>query len=323
MAVSADSQTILLLTSHLGLPPNGLARPLNLREWNDLAARIHTSGLRPGALLELDTSDLRQSLDLVEDLSTRVRTLLDRGAALASELERLEGLGIWAVTRADDDYPVRYRERLKAMAPAVLFGAGPIANAGRPGLAVVGSRNASEAATDAAEFAGQACAASDLVTYSGGAKGVDGRSMGAALEAGGRVVGVLADGLERAVRAPANRSAIADERLTLLTPYSPKAPFNVGSAMGRNKLIYTLADYALVVASDAETGGTWAGATEAIKAGWVPVFVCDGPDFPEGNARLLGRGGVPFPFPFPGRSDELGDWLAANSRPRPVQRTLF
>lgn len=29
--------------------------------------------------------------------------------------------------------------------------------------------------------------------------------------------------------------------------------------MGRNKLIYTLADYALVIASDAETGGTWAG----------------------------------------------------------------
>jgi predicted Rossmann fold nucleotide-binding protein DprA/Smf involved in DNA uptake len=242
---------------------------------------------------------------------------------LASELERLEALGLWAVTRADEAYPVRYRERLKAAAPPVLFGAGPIANAGRPGLAVVGSRNASDTAIDAAEFAGAACAASDLVTYSGGAKGVDGRSMGAALEAGGRVVGVLADGLERAVRAPANRAAIADGRLTLLSPYSPKAPFNVGSAMGRNKLIYTLADYALVVASDTETGGTWAGAIEAFKAGWVPVYVCDGPGFPDGNAELLRRGGVPFPFPFSGRSDELGDWLAANTRRRPVQPTLF
>lgn len=93
--------------------------------------------------------------------------------------------------------------------------------------------------------------------------------------------------------------------------------------MGRNKLIYTLADYALVVASDAESGGTWAGATEALKAGWVPVYVCDGPDFPDGNAQLLRRGGVPFPYPFPGRSDELGDWLGDNTRRRPVQPTLF
>lgn len=324
MAMSADSQVILLLTSHLGLPPGGSPGPLNLREWNDLAARIHTSDLqRPGALLELSTAELRASLDLGDDLAARVRALLDRGAALASELERLDGLGIWAVTRADDGYPIRYRERLKSAAPPVLFGAGPLASAGRPGLAVVGSRNASDTATEAAEFAGGACAASDLVTYSGGAKGVDGRSMGAALEAGGRVVGVLPDGLERAVRASANREAIANGRLTLLTPYSPKAPFNVGAAMGRNKLIYTLADYALVVASAAESGGTWAGATEALKAGWVPVYVCDGPDFPDGNARLLTRGGRAFPYPFPGRADELGDWLSANSRPRPVQPTLF
>ena len=50
MVVSADSQTILLLTSYLGLPPGGGAGPLNLREWNDLAARIHASDLRrPGA----------------------------------------------------------------------------------------------------------------------------------------------------------------------------------------------------------------------------------------------------------------------------------
>ena len=316
MAVSADSQTILLLTSRLGLPPGWEAGPLNLREWNDLAARVHASGRRPGALLQLGAAELRESLGLDEPMATRVRTLLDRGAALASELERLEGLGVWAVTRADDEYAARYRERLKAAAPPVLFGAGPIASAGRPGLAVVGSRNASEAAIDAAEFAGSACAASDLVTYSGGAKGVDGRSMGAALEAGGRVVGILADGLERAVRAPANRAAIADGRLTLLTPYSPTAPFNVGSAMGRNKLIYTLADYALVVASDADTGGTWAGATEALKAGWVPVYVCDGPDFPDGNAQLMPRRrAAPVPVPRPVRRPGR---LAGRQHPPPA-----
>jgi len=194
---------------------------------------------------------------------------------------------------------------------------------GRPGLAIVGSRAASESATDAAEFAGSACAASKLVAYSGGAKGVDGRAMGAALEAGGSVVGVLSDSLERAVRAPANREAITSGRLTLITPYSPNAPFNVGAAMGRNKLIYTLADHALVVSSDAQSGGTWAGAIEAMKAKWVPVFVCEGGDFPPGNSMLIKRGATPFPVPFPRRTSGLGDWLDENSQRELVQSSLF
>ena len=85
--------------------------------------------------------------------------------------------------------------------------------------------------------------------------------MSSALESQGRVVCLLADSLERAIRSAENRSALESGNLLLLTPYSPKAPFSVGAAMGRNRLIYTLADYAMVVASDVETGGTWAGAT--------------------------------------------------------------
>jgi DNA processing protein len=324
MSLSSDAQATLLLCSYLGLPSGGGLTPLSLREWNDLAGRIGKSELRrPSALLELSEAELAESLDVSSELAGRLRQLLDRGGALASELERLESLGIWVVTRADEKYPARYRDRLKATAPPVLFGSGPIALAGQSGLAIVGSRNATETATAAAEFAGEAATASDLIVYSGGAKGVDGRSMGAALEAGGQVVGVLADNLERAVRAPANRAAIEDGRLTLITPYSPKAPFNVGAAMGRNKLIYALADYALVVASDAESGGTWAGAIEALKAKWIPVYVCDGPGFPPGNSLLLRRGGVPFPFPFPGPTSVFGEWLASNGMHRPIQPTLF
>ena len=87
--------------------------------------------------------------------------------------------------------------------------------------------------------------------------------------------------------------------------------------MGRNKIIYALSEYALVVASDAKTGGTWAGATEALRAGWVPVFVREGPNVPPGNRDLLKLGGLPFPMPFPGRPSEFPDWLAEHSVPTP------
>ena len=177
MVVSPDAQAVLLACSHLGLPA-GAAKPLALREWNDLAARVHTSPLeRPAALLDLPADRLRDILELSGDLADRLRLLLDRGAALASELERLEALGIWALTRADADYPIRYKQRLKGNAPAVLFGAGRRDLLGETGLAVVGSRNAEPVVLEAAAFAGRTCAEGGWVLYSGGAKGVDGQAM--------------------------------------------------------------------------------------------------------------------------------------------------
>jgi len=65
--------------------------------------------------------------------------------------------------------------------------------------------------------------------------------------------------------------------------------------MARNKLIYALSDAAVIAASAVGTGGSWAGAVEALDAGWVPVFVRAGEDVPEGNRQLLGRGALPLP----------------------------
>lgn len=323
MALSADSQAILLLCSHLGLPQGSEPGPLKLREWNDLAAKIHGSSLgRPGALLDASVTEFVAALEIAEEEAKRLRHLLDRGGALAIELERLESLGIWTLTRADDQYPARYRERLKSAAPPVLFGAGPVEHIGQPGLAIVGSRDVDEKATAAAEFAGRQCAKCNWAVYSGAARGVDETSMVACLEAGGNVVGVLADSLERAIRAPVPRRALSDEQLTLITSYTPKAPFSVGAAMGRNRLIYSLADYALIVASDFETGGTWAGAVEALKADWIPVFVRDGEKVPEGNRKLLQRGAIAFPFPWPEENDDLPIWMSAQTAGR-KQGNLF
>jgi predicted Rossmann fold nucleotide-binding protein DprA/Smf involved in DNA uptake len=252
--------------------------------------------------------------------------LLERSDPLAKSLDHLESLGIGVLTRADPDYPVRYKERLKDSAPCVLFYAGERLLLGQPGLAVVGSRHLDEAGQDCAEFVGNACGFSGLVLYSGGAKGVDTISMRAALEARGSAVGVLADSLERAIRVPDTHSALERGDLCLVTPYSPNAGFSVGAAMVRNRLIYTLADYAIVVASDAESGGTWAGATETLKAGWVPLFVLDHPAMPEGNCMLMQRGALPFPHPFPEHYSKLSDWLknqAGQVKTPPKQLDLF
>ena len=206
----------------------------------------------------------------------------------------------------------------------MLFYAGEKALLGQPGIAVVGSRHLDDAGQECAKFIGNACGLSGQVLYSGGARGVDTISMDAALEARGTAVGVLADSLERQVKS--RKDALSWGDLCLVTPYNPNAGFSVGAAMGRNRLIYTLADYAIVVASEAETGGTWAGATETLKNNWVPVFVLEHGAMPDGNKLLLQKGALAFPHPFKDAPVKLPDWMkvrAASLPTSPSQPKLF
>jgi predicted Rossmann fold nucleotide-binding protein DprA/Smf involved in DNA uptake len=292
-------------------------KPLTLREWNPLARKLQAASLRPSDLPALSDSALRSKLDLDKQLVTRISYLLSRD--IQPNLSRLASLGIFPLARADPDYPEKYRQRLKESAPAVLFYAGEKALLGQPGIAVVGSRHLDEAGQECAKFVGNACGLSGQVLYSGGAKGVDTISMDAALEARGTAVSVLADSLEKQVKS--RKEALSRGDLCLVTPYSPNAGFSIGAAMGRNRLIYCLADYAIVVASDAETGGTWAGATETLKNNWVPVFVLEHAQMPEGNKLLLQKGALAFPHPFKDKPVKLPEWLKERAAELPAQPT--
>ena len=143
---------------------------------------------------------------------------------------------------------------------------------------------------------GAKAVAAKLPVVSGGARGTDRIAMQAALEAGGIAFGALADSLERTARQADVREFVSDGKLACLRPTRRTAGFSVGAAMGRNKLIYGLAEFAVVVSSDYQDGGTWAGAVEALKAGWCPVFARDGEGVPNGNQELLKLGAASLSF---------------------------
>lgn len=63
--------------------------------------------------------------------------------------------------------------------------------------------------------------------------------------------------------------------------------------MGRNKIIYGLSKSVLVVTSDYEKGGTWSGATEALKNDYSNVLVWRGNTIPKGNKELIKLGAYP------------------------------
>lgn len=297
VALTTDATaTVLLCVAVEGRRSTGGPRALTVREYNGLARWLHGEGMTPGALLSPD--GMRRVPDAIPEGPSRERLgeLLARGISVAVLLEKWAARGIRAVTRSDSGYPLRLADRLKGQRPPVLFVAGDLALAGRRSVAVVGSRDADEPALDLTASIGRWAATRGAAVVSGGARGIDSAAVLSALDAGGTAVAVLADGLSRAVLDATYREALGESRLLLATPYSPDAGFNVGNAMGRNKLVYALSDAAVVVSSAEGSGGTWAGATEALGKGWVPVFVDARRGAPAGNEALLSKGARRFSF---------------------------
>jgi predicted Rossmann fold nucleotide-binding protein DprA/Smf involved in DNA uptake len=133
---------------------------------------------------------------------------------------------------------------------------------------------------------------------SGGAKGIDQAAMRGALEGGGKIAGVLGDSLEKTTLDREHRNLLLDGKLVLISPYDPSAGFNVGNAMQRNKLIYALADASLVVSSDLNKGGTWAGAIEQLdKLKFVTVYVRSTGESSAGLDALRKKGAIAWPNP--------------------------
>lgn len=288
--LSLDTQAILLLCGSLGKRREGRANPLTTAEYSRLAQWLHQQGLRPGDLLGAGAFENAAEPPVDRE---RVTALLERGAALALEVERWTNRGLWVLSRGDEGYPRALKSRLGKLAPPLLYGAGEPALLGNGGLAVVGSRDADAGAERFAQLAGATAARQNVSVVSGAARGVDSFAMSAALDSGGRVVGVLTEGLDRAATSGRYRDALRSGLLVLASPYDPAARFSVHAAMGRNKIVYGLSHWGLVVSSAAGKGGTWAGAIENLRAGWVPLFVRDEADAPDGNRALLREGAIP------------------------------
>lgn len=291
--LSADTEVILLLCGRFGGEKQEAYQPLAPKEYGALATWLKALVLRPSDLLA-DAG--RVALSRIQEAHLerqRVEFLLGRGTAMALALERWARGGLWVISRGDEAYPQRLKRRLKNAAPPLLYGAGDKALLDKGGLAIIGSRDASESALSHTRGLAARCANEGLAIVSGGARGVDAAAMQGATEAGGYCIGVLASDLLKTSVNRQNRIGLQSGRLVLVSPFYPEAGFNAGNAMGRNRYIYTLADQALVIDSALESGGTWAGAVENLKHGWVPLYVRT-PGESAGNAALVAKGGLPF-----------------------------
>lgn len=291
MSVSPNTQAVLLLTAHFAKTRKKAVKPLTSKEWGRFALWLKEKSLTPEQLMMRQPGELLNGWSDKMITLDRIEGLMDRGSALALAMEKWLRAGLWVMTRSDLDYPPRLKKHLGTDSPAILFGCGNRALLNTGGLAVVGSRNATEPNLAYSRDLGALAAGKGYSIVSGGARGVDEAAMLGALEAEGTVIGVLADNLLRTCSTARYRKYLVANNLVLISTFYPEAGFNAGNAMQRNKYIYFLSDAAMVVHSG-KKGGTWSGALENVKKKWVPLWVKRMSDSKAGNAAIVRAGGI-------------------------------
>jgi DNA processing protein len=146
----------------------------------------------PGKVLSAKYSALRECPGIDEELARAVAAYR-RSDETAQRIAAAEELGVRTLGFRDPGYPANLKDL--AHMPPVLFARGSVIEEDRLAAAIVGTRRATHYGRQVAERFAQAFALSGVTVVSGLARGVDTHAHQAALEAGGRTIGVLGCGI--------------------------------------------------------------------------------------------------------------------------------
>lgn len=200
-------------------------------------------------------------------------------------VENLLSQGYNIIPITSQDYSKTLKKNLGTNSPTVLFSKGNLNLLQEPAVAIVGSRNADPVSLQFTSEIAKKCVTQNKVVVSGFAKGVDKMALDAALEAGGKSIIVLPQGITTfASGFKQYYKHILQGRLLVISTFYPNAPWSAEFAMRRNPYIYGLADEIYVAQSD-EKGGTWSGVIDGLRKKRT-IYVRK-PNVNERNANIL------------------------------------
>jgi len=333
--ISENTKAVLLLTTYFSSQEVKQYRPLSYNGYGYFACWLSQNSFKPEDLLNAERFDsilalwdkplshinpkktvgfARIDQTISEITYERLHALLGRGASLSLSLDKWSSAGIWIMDRQHPSYPKAIKGYLKHKSPALFFGVGSIDLLSKHAIGFVGSRDCTN--NDIAMTQQYVASANQngFQIVSGAAKGIDSEAMLASINNGETAIGILSDNLYRASGASQWRSALRNNQLVLISPFHPEASFDKANAMTRNKFIYMLSKLTIVVCSGIK-GGTWEGAQENIKNGWVPLLVSThATPLQSGNQALIlkSNGNASAKSVNPVSIDSIGGQLKSN-----------
>ena len=210
------------------------------------------------------------------------------------ELEKLERLRIHVITWKDQAYPTLLKEIDHT--PPVLYIAGTLSEADRFALAVVGTRKASVYGRQVTERFATELAKGEVTVVSGLALGIDTIAHTAALDAGGRTVAVMGNGLDL-IYPPSNhnlaRRIVESGQGALVTEFPLGVKPDGKNFPARNRIISGLS-LGVLVTEAPQPSGSLITANFALEQG-REVFAVPGSILSSGSAgvnKLIQDGGA-------------------------------
>lgn len=275
--MNAREQGFLLLTSHLGDPNR---RVLTVAQLRNLFLRVQGEPA-PSQDRELNEDDVA-ALGYDRETAQRILALLSGKEQLDWYLKQASKAGCVPISRIGEQYPYILRKKLGLDCPGCLWAKGNLDLLHKPAVSLVGSRVLREENAAFAREVGRQAARQGYVLISGNARGADQTAQNACLEAGGKVIAVVADAL---TDQPAN------DRILYISEDGFDLSFSGLRALSRNRIIHTMGQITLVAQCSFEKGGTWDGTKTNLKKGYSPVFCFR--DGSRGMQALLDRGAQP------------------------------
>lgn len=206
----------------------------------------------PEQALGASLSELRGVHGIGPEKADRIVRGRDSTAADA-EIETAAAHGVRIICRADEEYPPGLRQIPDA--PIVLYAKGELRPTDAVAVAIVGSRRCTIYGSEQARRFGELLAGAGFTVVSGLARGVDAFAHHGAVEAGGRSIAVMGQGLTD-IYPPENR-ALAEKLLesgAWLSELPLKAEVRAENFPARNRIIAGMSLGTLVVEAGQRSG---------------------------------------------------------------------
>ena len=248
----------LLLSCRLGNPDR---KVLSTAQMRMLSQRMKNFRLDdPDRTL---LSDDLLKLGYGPEMAQRILDLLEEEELLIHYLRKARKAGCVPITRVSPLYPRILQQRLGEDAPGCLWAKGDLALLGTSLISLVGSRDLNPKNREFAAEAGLQAALQGYTLVSGNARGADRTAQDACLAAGGRVISIVADSLEK---------HSVKENVLYLSEEDFDEEFSAQRALSRNRCIHSLGEKVLVAQASFRHGGTWDGTVKNLRFRWSDVF---------------------------------------------------
>jgi len=230
----------VVLSMAAGIGPVRFQRLLDIcggarRAWQASDLQLAAAGLE------------RRTADSLRNLRHRTTP-----AAVAARLAQLQ---IRALTLLDDEYPGGLRQ--VADPPPVLFLRGRLTPADSQAVALVGTRRATAYGHAVADRLARELASAGITVVSGLAKGIDTAAHRATLQAGGRTIAVLGNGLDQvypAENAGLARQIVETDAGAVVSEFAPGVPPDAVNFPRRNRIISGLSIGTVIVEAGERSG---------------------------------------------------------------------